>query len=54
VEQLRNGKRTGGIYTPIIALNTESVATFITTYCLRKVSEQDKRAIDGDHHIQEI
>ncbi len=39
VKQLSNGKRMDGIYTPTLVLNTESVATFITTCYLKKVSK---------------
>jgi hypothetical protein len=37
--QLRNGKRMDGIYTLTLALNTESVATFITTCFLKKTNK---------------
>jgi hypothetical protein len=36
---LGNGKRMDGVYTPTIALNTESVATLITTCYLKKASK---------------
>ena len=39
VRQLSNGKRMDGIYTPTLALNTESVATFITTCYLKKANK---------------
>jgi len=39
VRQLSDGKRMDGIYTPTLALNTESVATFIITCCLKKVNK---------------
>jgi hypothetical protein len=38
----KNGKRTDGVFTPTLALNTESVATFITTCYLRKASKEYK------------
>jgi hypothetical protein len=46
VKQLNNGKRMDGVYTPTLALNTESVATFITTCYLKKASKSDKQTQD--------
>jgi len=37
-KRLRNGKRTVGIYTPTLALNTQSAARFITTCYLKKAN----------------
>jgi len=45
-KQSRNGRRTVGAYTPTLALNTESVAMFITTYYLKKVSRLDKPTLN--------
>lgn len=39
VKQLSNGERMDGIYTPILTLNTESVATFITVCYLKKANK---------------
>jgi len=39
-KRLRNGKRTVGVYTPTLALNTESVAMFITICCLKKANKE--------------
>jgi hypothetical protein len=41
VEQLSNGKRMDGVYTPTHALNTESVATFIITCYLKKARKTE-------------
>jgi len=39
VKRLSNGKRMDGIYTLTLALNTESVATLVTTYSLKKADK---------------
>jgi hypothetical protein len=47
VKQLSNGKRMGGVCTLTLALNTESVATFITTCFLKKANKTNLARAGG-------
>jgi len=50
VKQLSNGKIMDGVYTRTLALNTESVATFITTCYLKKASKSSGVRREPDRH----
>lgn len=41
---LRNGKIKVGVYTPTLALNTESVVMLITTCCSKKANKKQSNA----------
>jgi len=54
VRQLSNGKRMDGIYTPTLAPNTESVATFITTCYLKKANKTCMHPMCEKNSVRQI